>query len=865
MATWEEWQERKTSEKKILAEISLMQHLRDWTKTGGYTNVYELDINELPRLNHLPQFSCVCENGTDYTERSSVSNVDSNASSYYYDQSAAKLYIHTSGSDDPDGKTSGKYNYTVLSHFEIYFSSGAGMVCNGNYYFPRVAAGGLSDLSVTSRTIYFGTQTTGVGTLRMLNNDGFFDILLKRYIWQNRPITILLGGDELAYSDYETVFKGFILDWDASDQGLNLKIEDYRALLNRKFPINTFSVSDYPNLDTDQNVEGQPIPVAYGYVEGAPAYAIDSTYQKGKFKFADHPVERLVTVYNNGSPVSTGQWVADEANGEFYFKSTWAGPYGTVTVDFFGVPGDSIIFSDDYEDGDISGYTEYEDGGSNSWSAASGLLTGSVSTSSYMTALIKDDIDFYAGTIEVDCQMMAAGNTKTGMGIAFDFTDINNFYYFLLWPESSKCKLFSVASGTPSGLDETYLTLATLTTYTVSIEVSTSGTISAKIDGAEKCSYAAGAAFSANPVGMVCSRVGYSQYDDFSVEVGYLSNGADVVEDICTRFLDIDSGDIDSASFDFSSENAWQQLTVYAAESQEEVGKVIERICHSNLCRFCIGPDGKVFYSYWDESQESDATIENYQIIGGYGAEEKEDEIYDETIIKYGRSTGSEWFYEYYTDEQVQYLYGANKSITFETYLKSAADAEDLAYRYFNLVREPVVRYQVKTKLTGVDLKIGDLVTLKRGRGVSLTGTHNTVFRIVGIKRNFSKMTTILELIANTDALRESLCAVDCQTACEQACQETCQLYCQTGCELTCEGACQASCQTTCQSTCQDDCEIGCEGTCQGTCEDTCELACQDTCELACQASCETTCQEDCQLGCRLPCEVDCQVLGENP
>lgn len=864
MATWNQWQERGSSEKKFLAEITLLQHLRDWTKTGGYTNVYELDIDTLPHLSHLPQFTCVCENGVNYTSRASVADVDSNASSYYYDQSAAKMYIHTSGSDDPDGKTSGKYDYTILSHFDLYFSSGRGVVYNGHYYYPRVSKGGLSDLSVGSRDIYFGTQTTGTGTLRMENKDGFFDILLRRYIWQNRPVTILLGGDELDYSDYETVFKGFILDWNGGDSDTTFNVKDYRALLTRKFPVNTFSTNDYPDLDDGQNVEGKPIPVLYGYVTGAPAYPIDTTYQKGKFKIADHPIERLVTVYNNGSPVSAAQWVADTANGEFYFKSTWSGPYGTVTVDYFGVPGDSILFADDYADDDISGYTEYETGGSNSWSAAGGLLTGSVSTLSYDTVLVREDIDFYSGKIEVDCQMHYAGNTKTGMGIVFDFTDMNNYYYFYLWPLSTKAKLFRISSGSAVGLDETYLTLATAVTYTVGIEVTTSGTVNATIDGVTKCTYAKGSAFSPNAVGLTCSRVGYSDYDNFSVEVGYLSNGADVVQDICTRFLDIDSGDIDTASFDFSSEHAWQQLTLYAAESQEDVGKVIERVCHSNLCRFIIGPAGKVYYTYWDESQEPDTEIETYQIVGSYNAAEKEGEIYDETIIKYGRSTGSEWLYKYYSDEQVKYLYGADKSISFETYLKNSSDAEDLAYRYFNLVREPVVRYEVKTKLTGVNLKIGDLVTLKRNRGISITGRHNTIFRIVGIKRNFSQMTTLLELIMNSDALRESLCAVDCQTSCEQGCQETCQLYCQSGCEIVCEGACEESCQTGCQIVCNTGCEIACED-CESVCNTGCEVVCNTGCEIACNATCELYCQTGCEIACNTTCEHFCQIAGEYP
>lgn len=69
----------------------------NWTKTTGQTNVYEKEGTGF--------VSAVFEDGTMYTLTTSVALVDASASSYYYDDSIDKLYIHTSGSDAPSGYT----------------------------------------------------------------------------------------------------------------------------------------------------------------------------------------------------------------------------------------------------------------------------------------------------------------------------------------------------------------------------------------------------------------------------------------------------------------------------------------------------------------------------------------------------------------------------------------------------------------------------------------------------------------------------------------------------------------------------------------------------------------------------------------
>lgn len=89
-----------TDFQRAYSNIEHFQHLdiiESWAKTSGQTNVYEkhgTGYNEM-----------VFEDGTQLTIKTSVADVDSNASSFYYDGNVDKLYIHTSGSDAPSGYT----------------------------------------------------------------------------------------------------------------------------------------------------------------------------------------------------------------------------------------------------------------------------------------------------------------------------------------------------------------------------------------------------------------------------------------------------------------------------------------------------------------------------------------------------------------------------------------------------------------------------------------------------------------------------------------------------------------------------------------------------------------------------------------
>ena len=83
-----------------------------WTLTASQTYTYEISFwNESITLasdatkNIIKEISKVIEEGTELTERSSIAEVESNAGSYWQDDSVKKIYVHTVGSDCPSVHT----------------------------------------------------------------------------------------------------------------------------------------------------------------------------------------------------------------------------------------------------------------------------------------------------------------------------------------------------------------------------------------------------------------------------------------------------------------------------------------------------------------------------------------------------------------------------------------------------------------------------------------------------------------------------------------------------------------------------------------------------------------------------------------
>lgn len=111
-----------SSQKHLLFEVEPAEALWNWTLTDGKTNTYEISWNHLAATDVVKggfyrRLIGIEEDGTALSETDSIANVEANAGYYYHDESAQKIYVHTTGSADPDTLD------MVAGIFRLHFST----------------------------------------------------------------------------------------------------------------------------------------------------------------------------------------------------------------------------------------------------------------------------------------------------------------------------------------------------------------------------------------------------------------------------------------------------------------------------------------------------------------------------------------------------------------------------------------------------------------------------------------------------------------------------------------------------------------------------------------------------------------------
>lgn len=109
--------------KKILAEFTLGEVLSDLSLSSGYSNTYEVSFlsESITFANGnvdsvRKEVEDIQEDGVSLTEYWDIDVVEANAGSWYHDVVNGKLYVHTTGSDEPT-------EYTLVAFFKFCVST----------------------------------------------------------------------------------------------------------------------------------------------------------------------------------------------------------------------------------------------------------------------------------------------------------------------------------------------------------------------------------------------------------------------------------------------------------------------------------------------------------------------------------------------------------------------------------------------------------------------------------------------------------------------------------------------------------------------------------------------------------------------
>ncbi len=286
----------------VLVCVEPKAKLEGMTLTSGKTYTYEKSWEYRPPVS-------VFEDGSELSEKTSITEVESTSGSWYWDGS--KVYVHTTGDDAPSG-------YLIHLTSEYRFSGGraGGDSWNSVRWLPRIIRDKAPVLKDSVPDIFssqiFGQQIS----FSLANSDGFFDKISRAYYWENARVSVYWGIASGSWSDFQTGFIGFLQNPGWGKEEISFSAIDQRRLFtDESIPDAEFSSEDYPDLAADD--EGKSIPVYFGPWSSVPCTLIDETASAWKYKICGHRIESITEVQIGGSATSITNYTTDLANGEF--------------------------------------------------------------------------------------------------------------------------------------------------------------------------------------------------------------------------------------------------------------------------------------------------------------------------------------------------------------------------------------------------------------------------------------------------------------------------------------------------------------------------------------------------------------------
>jgi len=191
--------------------------------TDNITYVWGIDVISIYSIAHIETPSRVTENGVELTSRATLSLCAANASSWYYDSTNTRLYVHTSGSDDPGG---GSYVIMSFGWWER-LSTHAGDY-NSKPYLNRLEKTNIPNVSSSVSGPHEGIVTQSLGQIRINNLDARYDARLALYVYEGAKIILYRGIKDDDYANFDDFIHAYVGRWECDESHLTLYLEDFR-------------------------------------------------------------------------------------------------------------------------------------------------------------------------------------------------------------------------------------------------------------------------------------------------------------------------------------------------------------------------------------------------------------------------------------------------------------------------------------------------------------------------------------------------------------------------------------------------------------------------------------------------------------
>lgn len=249
------------SEKVSLIVMLAEQRAKLFTAYDIPNGIYARDVNYF--------VESVKEFGFELQKVNSVAEMTTNET-YFFSQQERKVYVRNSGGSDP------KYG-SISIVYRFHFSSSPLILpydLQSGYeveWLPYINSVGAIGQQLDDQLTGVVLESSSSVTLQ--NNEGFFDSIFDRMIWENKEVTFYSWIASTHITEARKIFTGIVESKDFSAESVNFRVVDFIFKLRDFVNTGSFSSLDGDVLDS---MIGKSKRRIYGRVDKCQAVAIDT-------------------------------------------------------------------------------------------------------------------------------------------------------------------------------------------------------------------------------------------------------------------------------------------------------------------------------------------------------------------------------------------------------------------------------------------------------------------------------------------------------------------------------------------------------------------------------------------------------------
>lgn len=302
--------------------------------TYGKTSSAALPASQNPLLNQLGSLEL---DGDFYVLVNSEQACENTHDSFYWVQSTNVLYIHY-------------HDYIMNPDIVIKIGISFGFSLVDRYYndiFYEGKIKSIPSVSFSQDKLFKNIVNFDGGNVSIINTDGALNNFGNADVF-GQVVTLLFGGDDLPYSEYEKIYTGFLQTFNYITNDLILALKDDRKNMKRKIPLNVLDTETYPDLKP--GLIGNVIPIGYGKCNRGLSICTndeETTPVNYNFIFIDtslHDIQSIDKVYVDSVEVSFTS--GSTSAGTFDLSTSDYKPGQKVSCDYYGYIDDSLVLID---------------------------------------------------------------------------------------------------------------------------------------------------------------------------------------------------------------------------------------------------------------------------------------------------------------------------------------------------------------------------------------------------------------------------------------------------------------------------------------------------------------------------------------